>query len=105
MALENRKTSEIAMGLIGAGEGIFLGRGLEICFGIDQYLMIMLFGILGGTGISLMVWLGSRWASGDRKSKIRLSLAGVVPALAVFTAYFLWRILPLIKEEIKFSYS
>ena len=103
--MDNRKNNEIALGLIGAGEGFLLGRGLEICFGIDQYLLIMLFGVLGGTGISLMVWLGSRWASGDRGAKVRLGLAGAIPALTVFAVYFLWRVLPLIKEEIKFSYS
>jgi len=105
MPVQNQKNNEIAMGLIGAGEGLLLGKGLEICFGIDQYLLIMLFGVLGGTGLSMMVWLGSRWASGEKKSKVRLGLAGAVPTLAVFVVYFLWRVLPLIKEEIKFSYS
>jgi hypothetical protein len=100
----DKKNSEIALGLIGAGEGLLLGRGLEICFGIDQYLLIMLFGILGGTGIALMVWLGSRWGT-EKKAKVRLVVAGAVPTLVVFAVYFVWRILPLIKEEIKFSYS
>ena len=101
----DKKNNEIALGFIGAGEGFLLGRGLEICFGIDQYLLIMLFGILGGTGIALMVWLGSRWGSDGKKSKMRLAIAGAVPTLLVFSVYFVWRILPLIKEEIKFSYS
>jgi len=105
MNKENRKTYEIALGLIGAGEGLLLGRGLEICFGIDQYLLIMLFGVLGGTGISLMVWLGNKWTLSDTRSKIRLGLAGAIPALLFFAVYFVWRVLPLIKEEIKFSYS
>jgi len=105
MPQENRKNNEIAMGLIGAGEGLLLGRGLETCFGIDQYLLIMLFGVLGGTGIALMVWLGSRWSAGEKKSRLKLGLSGALPALVVFAAYFLWRVLPLIKEEIKFSYS
>jgi len=101
----NKNNNEIVLALIGAWEGLLLGRGLEICFGIDQYLLIMLFGVLGGTGIALMAWLGSRWGIDGKKSKVRLAMAGAVPTLVVFAVYFVWRILPLIKEEIKFSYS
>ena len=105
MAARNGLNREVVMGLVGAGEGILLGRGLEICFGINQYLLIMLFGVLGGVGIALMVWMGSRWVEGDKKARLGLVLSGAGSAGVVFAVYFLLRVLPLIKEEIRFSYS
>jgi hypothetical protein len=103
MGPDAERRNGIILGLVGAGEGILLGRGLELCFGIGQYLLIMLFGVLGGAGIALMAWLGRRLAAGSRKSAIRVSVAGAGAALVVFAAWFLWRILPLIKDEIRFS--
>lgn len=91
------------LGLVGAGEGVLLGRGLELCFGIGQYRLIMLFGALGGAGIALLVWLARRLNTGSRHSAIQSGLSGGVAALVVFAVWFLARILPLIKEEIRFS--
>ena len=99
------------LALLGAGEGLILGRGLEICFGIDRYLLIALFGLLGGLGIGTIAWVTIGWwrltAAGRkveaRTRKLKLVLSSVVPVLAVFGAFFLVRVLPLILEEIKYS--
>ncbi len=105
----NSKRMMVILGFLGTGEGILLGRGLELCFGIGQYLLIMLFGVLGGVGIALMIWMGLRTWEADRGSArsretaFGLSAAGGIPAVLVFGTYFVWRIVPLIEEEIKFS--
>jgi hypothetical protein len=103
MAAQEGYRKELIMGLVGAGEGVLLGRGLETCFGIGQYVLIMVFGVLGGAGIALMVWLGRRLAGGSRAAAVRLGAAGAGATLAVFAAWFLWRVLPLVREEIRFS--
>ncbi len=91
------------MAILGLGEGLLLGRGLELCFGIGQYRLIMLFGALGGAGIGLIAWVGRVVWNQSRQSGWRLAIAGAAPTLLVFVVYFVWRIVPLIQEEIKYS--
>lgn len=103
MAGENATRNAVIMGLVGAGEGILLGRGLEMCFGVGQYLLIMLFGVLGGTGIALMVWLGGRMRGETGGGGRRPAWVGAGVATGVFVLWFLLRVLPLVREEIRFS--
>ncbi len=88
--------------MLGAGNALLLGRGLELCFGIDRYLMIMLFGCLSGAGVVLMIWLARCWPGASKAKPWRLAASGAIPAVVVFSAYFLWRVLPLIREEIRY---
>jgi len=64
------------MAILGLGEGLLLGRGLELCFGIGQYRLIMLFGALGGAGIGLIAWVGRVVWNQSRQSGWRLAIAG-----------------------------
>jgi len=94
------------LALVSAGEGVLLAAGLETCFGIGQYRLIMLLGALGGFGIGLLVWLvRSAWPRGGTGGAAgrSLLLAAILPALAVFLLAFVWRIVPLIREELKYS--
>lgn len=112
MADEGRTAGKraLALALLGAGEGLILGRGLELCFGIDRYLLILLFGLLGGLGIGTIAWVTKGWwpeprtkSKKSRGGKALLVLSSAVPALLVFAAYFYARVYPLILEEIKYS--
>lgn len=91
------------MVLLGLADGLLLGKGLELCFGIGQYRLIMLFGALGGFGVGLMAWIGAGAWERHRRAAWRTVVAGAAPAVLVFLAYFVWRIVPLIQEEIKYS--
>jgi len=91
------------LGLISAGTGILLGCGLELCFGIGHYRLIMLFGVLGGTGAGILAWLGRRLFDRGFKPAWKPAVAAAVPGLLVFALYFIWRIVPLIQEEIRFN--
>ncbi len=84
---------------LSAVEGLVLGVGLETCFGIGQYRRIMALGALGGLGIGALVRLGM--GSRDRGARLVVRAAG--PAAAVFAVWFLWRVLPLIREELSYS--
>ena len=91
------------LGPVSLGTGVLLGRGLEICFGVGQYRLIMLFGALAGAGIGILFWMGRIAVVRDGVPLRRVALAGAAPALAVFLIWFLWRIVPLIQEELKYS--
>jgi len=83
--------------LASLAEGIVLGYGLETCFGIGRYRLIMGLGVLGGLG-GVVVGRMVLAAKGRRAI-----LLGILPAAASFAVWFLWRVLPLIREELKFS--
>ena len=90
----------LVLALVGAGEGLLLGKGLELCFGIGQYRLIMAFGALGGLGIGVMTWLTRAAAPGRiRRNAV---LAGAGAGALVLLVYFLWRVLPLVREEIAY---
>lgn len=92
--------------LVSAGEGVLLAAGLEACFGTGRYRLIMALGALGGLGLGLLAWLVRRASTreGAGRSAARpLVLAAVLPAAAVFLAVFCWRIVPLIREELKYN--
>jgi hypothetical protein len=94
------------LALVSAGEGVLLAAGLEACFGVGRYTLIMELGALGGLGIGILVWLarGAWMRSGaSRRDLGRLVLASAVPGLVVFAIAFAWRILPLIREELKYN--
>ncbi len=105
MARRPRTQFHAILALLGAGNGLVLGRGLELCFGLDRYLLIMLLGSLVGVGVAVSIWIGRAAyadAPGGRKAAWRLGAAAAGPFLAVFAAYFLWRVLPLIREELAY---
>jgi hypothetical protein len=84
-------------------EGILLGWGLETCFGIGRYRLIMALGVAGGlggviVGRNVLALWGVDW-----RSRRRALLVGIAPAVAGFVIWFFWRVLPLIREEMKFS--
>ncbi|MEK7475395.1 MAG: hypothetical protein AAB152_07125 [Candidatus Coatesbacteria bacterium] len=89
--------------LASLAEGLLLGWGLETCFGIGRYRMIMVLGVAGGLG---GVWVGRQvldaWGAGA-KVRLRTLLVGVAPAAAGFAIWFFWRVLPLIREEMTYS--
>ena len=89
------------MALLGLGTGLLLGRGLELCFGIGQYRLIMAFGGLGGLGIGVMAWM-QRLAPPAPRDRWTSLAAGAGAATAVFLIWFLWKVLPLVREEIEF---
>ena len=105
MARRKGTHMEGVLALLGAGSGLLLARGLELCFGLNRYLLIMLFGALAGTGIAVSIWIGrAAFAAGPAKPGAAWRLAGFSggPLLGVFTVYFLWRVLPLIREELAY---
>jgi hypothetical protein len=89
--------------MVSAGTGILLVAGLELCFGIGRYRLIMLFGALAGTGIGLLAWMVRRALDRGFRPSWQPVVAAAVPALFVFAAGFLWWIVPLIREEIRFN--
>lgn len=98
--------SERILAATGLAEGVILGWGLEACFGVGRYRLIMILGVLGGLGATIvgrMVWSAWERAGSDRDSRLRAVLVGVGPAAVAFGAWFLWRVLPLIREEMKYS--
>lgn len=91
--------------ILSAAEGAILGAGLESCFGEGRYRLIMLLGALGGLGIGVLAKAGvEAWETGrrDRNRLVRIWALAAGPALAVFAVWFLFRVLPLIQEELKF---
>lgn len=101
-AAARRKWGRVLMP-VSLGVGVLLGRGLEICFGVGQYRLIMLFGALAGAGIGLLFWVARIAWERDGEPPRRAAIAGTIPGLVVFLFYFLWRVLPLIREELKYS--
>ena len=98
--------SERILAAAGLAEGVILGWGLEACFGVGRYRLIMVLGVLGGLGATVvgkMAWSAWERAGIDRGSRLRAVLVGAVPAAVAFAAWFLWRVLPLIREEMKYS--
>lgn len=98
--------SERILAAAGLAEGVLLGWGLEVCFGVGRYRLIMALGILGGLGAAIvgkMAWSAWERAGSDRAARLRSVLVGAVPAAVAFGAWFLWRVLPLIREEMKYS--
>lgn len=91
----------ILSGVVGA----LLGAGLETCFLEGRYRLIMLLGAAGGLGIALLIRAGlDRWDASrrTRDALLRIWLTAAGPALAVFAIWFLARVLPLIREELKY---
>jgi hypothetical protein len=91
------------LGLVSAGVGVLLAAGLEACFGVGRYRLIMLLGALGGFGLVLVAWLARRIRErcGGKDATLWLVAAG--PVAAVFLVAFAWRILPLIREELRYN--
>lgn len=87
-------------------EGLVLGFGLEVCFWEARYRLIMLLGALGGLGIGLLGRAGlESWETGKKKTRdalIRIWALAAGPALGAFAIWFLTRVLPLIREELKY---
>ncbi len=87
-------------------EGLILGFGLEVCFWEARYRLIMLLGALGGLGIGLLARGAlEAWESGKRRTRdalLRIWALAAGPALAVFAIWFVARVLPLIREELKY---
>lgn len=97
---------KLVLGLVSAGVGVLLAAGLEACFGVGRYALIMALGAAGGLGIGLLGWMTRIvWyrVGASRPSLPSLLLAAAGPAAAVFAIAFLWRILPLIREEMKYN--
>jgi len=104
MNARDEKTGTLwILGMVSAGTGILLGAGLEICFGVGRYRLIMLFGALAGTGIGILAWTVRRSLDGGIRPARRIYAAAAYPALLVFAVDFIWRIIPLIREEIRFN--
>lgn len=92
-----------ALATVSIVEGTLLGAGLEACFGEGRYRLIMLLGALGGLGIGVLARAGGEAArSGRRPGTARAWGLAAGPAFAVFAIWFLLRVLPLIREELKF---
>lgn len=105
MARRQKAQFRAILALLGAGNGLLLGRGLELCFGLDRYLLIMLLGALAGMGVAASIWIGrvAHAAGPARPGGIwPLAASSAGPFLAVFAAYFIWRVLPLIREELAY---
>jgi hypothetical protein len=89
--------------LASLAEGLLLGWGIETCFGIGRYRLIMVLGVAGGLG---GVYVGRRmldaWDAGAAARKRGL-LLGILPAVAGLAVWFFWRVLPLIREEMTYS--
>ena len=106
MSHADRRSWALILALVSAGEGVLLATGLETCFGVGQYTRIMLFGTMGGFGIGLLVWLArTAFQRGTRLSAAArmFVLASLLPGLVIFLIACLWRILPLIREELKYT--
>jgi len=97
---------KLVLALVGAGVGVLLAAGLEACFGVGRYTLIMALGAAGGLGIGLLGWLTRVvWLrlGSARGALSPLVLAAAGPAVLAFAIAFVWRILPLIREEMKYN--